>query len=300
MNEKKINNYIEEDDKKSNSSVLNLSLDSNKEISKDSISSDNISSLKKDLMNEVNLPIENEINTTEFIYKEMGKKIESNNNDIFFGNNQPKLKNLKNNLKERKRSNSFDEEKKIKKKYNHIKKDPSDYISPLKLCRKTFGTIPEWNKRPNQVLCDFQKNVLDNNSCNDDESQDDLFLTFSETERTTPNPNDLNKLLDCRKKMALFKNSINNRTIKEYENILNSENIFTNKNNSKKNNFWNKHIKHILRDRNNNIFPNSSFSRMSAGAIVDNEAKNKEDGLFILGILESAVNERKGRYTTNT
>ena len=57
-----------EDDNKSNTSVLDLSLESNKEIDEDFISSENISDLKKDLMNEVNLQIENEINFTEFIF----------------------------------------------------------------------------------------------------------------------------------------------------------------------------------------------------------------------------------------
>ena len=62
-----------EEDRKSNSSVLNLSLESTKEVSKDSISSEYKSNLKSELMNEVNLPIENEINatdTTPFILEE--------------------------------------------------------------------------------------------------------------------------------------------------------------------------------------------------------------------------------------
>jgi hypothetical protein len=80
--------------------------------------------------------------------------------------------------------------------------------------------------------------------------------------------------------MILFKNTINDRTIKEYENILSSDNIFMNENKNnmssyqqKKSNFWNKHIRQKL--------------------------KNEDDGLLILGILESAVNERKGRHTVN-
>ena len=62
-----------------------------------------------------------------------------------------------------------------------------DYVSPLKLCRKTFGNVSKWNKKPNDVLCDFQKNILDSNSCNDEDSQDEIFILYSETERTTPN-----------------------------------------------------------------------------------------------------------------
>ena len=167
----------------------------------------------------------------------------------------------------------------------------------MKLSRKTFGNIPKWNKKPNEVLCDFQKNIIDSNSCNDDDSQGDFFLSYSETERSTPNHEDLSNLLNCRKKMTLFKNCINIRNFKEYENILNSDNIFK-KNLNKKNNFWHKHIRQILKE-NNNKNPNSFLSRLSAGSIVNNIDKNKEDGLFILGILESAVNIRKERYTTN-
>ena len=293
------------EDKKSSSSVLNLSLDSTKGISKDRISTEYNSEFKKELMNEVNLPIENEIQSSDFIIEEKEKEIDLEKAIISENNLIKKEYIFQKKLKTRKRSKSFGEKKNIKK-YCHIRKEPDEYVSPLKLCRKTFGNIPKWNKKPNEVLCDFQKSIIDNKSCNDDDSQDDLFLSYTETERTTPNPEDLLNLLNCRKKMSLFKNCINDRTIKEYENILNSENIFINKkflNNhqTKKSNFWHKHIRQILRDNNNSKTHNSFLSRISAGSIVKNIDKNnnKEDELFILGILESAVNERKGRYTTN-
>ena len=289
----------DEEDKKSNTSVLNLSLDSTKEINKDIILSENISDIKKELMDEINLPIENEVESGVFILEEKEKEIDLENE--FFSENNLQLKEkeeiIKAKLKTRKRSKSFGEKRDINKKYCFIKKEPSEYISPLKLSRKTFGNIPKWNKKPNEVLCDFQKNIIDSNSCNDDDSQGDFFLSYSETERSTPNHEDLSNLLNCRKKMTLFKNCINIRNFKEYENILNSDNIFK-KNLNKKNNFWHKHIRQILKE-NNNKNPNSFLSRLSAGSIVNNIDKNKEDGLFILGILESAVNERKGRYTTN-
>jgi len=287
----------DEEDKKSNTSVLNLSLDSTKELNKENISSENISDIKKELMDEINLPIENEIESGVFIHEEKEKEIDLENE--FFSENNLQLKEreeiIKKKLKTRKRSKSFGEKKNLNKKYFYIKKEPSEYISPLKLCRKTFGNIQKWNKKPNEVLCDFQKNIIDSNSCNDDSQ--DFFLLYSETERSTPNHEDLSNLLNCRKKMTLFKNCINDRNFKEYENILNSDNIFK-KNLNKKNNFWHKHIRQILRE-NNNKNPNSFLSRLSAGSIINNVDKNKEGGLFILGILESAVNERKGRYTTN-
>ena len=297
---KEIINLKDNEDKKSNSSVLNLSLDSTKERSKDTLTTDYIYELKKELMDEVNLPIENEFESSNLIIEDKEKEINLEK-EIFIENSlKPDI--FQNKLKSRKRSKSFYEKKNIKK-YSYIRKEPLEYVSPLKLCRKTFGNIPKWNKKPNKVLTEFQKNMIDSKSCNDEDSQDDFFLLYSETERATPNPKDLENLLDCRKKMTLFKNSINDRTIKEYENILNSENIFINKNNykKKKNNFWHKHIRQILRENSNDKTPNSFLSRLSAGSIVNNtdKNKNKENGLFILGILESAVNERKGRYTTN-
>ena len=303
MKDKNNKEIIEdEEDKKSNTSVLNLSLGSAKELNKESISAENISDIKKELMSEINLPIENENDLGEFVLEEKEKEIDLENK--FFSENNLKIKEkeeiTRERLKARKRSKSFGEKRNLKKKYCHIKKEPSVYISPLKLCRKTFGNNQKWNKKPNEVLCDFQKTIIDSNSCNDDDSQNDFFLSYSETERSTPNHEDLSNLLNCRKKMTLFKNCINDRNFKEYENILTTENIFINRKNlNKKNNFWHKHIRQILRE-NNNKNPNSFLSRLSAGSIINNNLdKNKEDGLFILGILESAVNERKGRYTTN-
>ena len=285
---------IIEEDRKSNSSVLNLSLESTKGKNEE-LSIDNISDIKEELMNEVNLPIENEIyESEEFILE--GKEKEIN---VFFSEKDEKSSNYdpqKLNPQKRSKSN----EKKINlKKPRPILKEPTELVSPLKLSRKTFGAIPKWNKKPNEVLCDFQKNMIDCKSCNDEDSQDDLFLAYSETERATPSQEDLLNLLDCRKKMFQFKNCINDRTIKEYENILDSDNIFAGKyklnhHNIKKNSIWHRHIRQILRENNN-----SYLSRLSAGCIVNNKEKDKEDGLFILGILESAVNETKGRNTTN-
>ena len=189
-------------DKKSNSSVLDLSLGSTKDISKKSITTEFNSELKKELMDEVNLPIENEIESTRYLLVEEKKK-----------------------LNMRKRSKSFKEKKNYKNKYSHIRKEPIEYVSPLKLCRKTYGNIQKWNKKSNEVLCDFQKNLIDNKSCNDDDSLEDLFISYYE-EEVTPNPEDLVNLLDFRKKMILFKNSINIPKYKEYENILNSDEIF--------------------------------------------------------------------------
>jgi hypothetical protein len=260
-------NTEEEEDKKSISSVLNFSLDSTKEINKQITSNENIFDIKEELMDKVHVPIENELDESEEFLLE-GKENEIRS---FFYEEK---------ANSRKRSQTFVPKNNRMVIHKPIREEPKEYMSPLKLSRKTFGNISKFNQKPNDVLCDFQKYILDNKSCNDEDSSDDFFLLYSETERSTPNHEDLENLLDCRKKMILFKNTINDRTIKEYENILNSDNIFMkeNKNNmssyqQRKSNFWNKHIRQKL--------------------------KNEDDGLLILGILESAANERKGRHTVN-
>ena len=299
MKDKYIINNTEEDEKKSSSSVLNLSLESTKEISKESISQDNALELKKELMCEVNLPIENELESdAEKKEKELGFNLDSNS--IEEENNEEKLSIFKRKLKTRKKSKSFQNKNNINKIKRPTPKEPTEYVSPLKLNRKTFGYVPSFNKKPNEVLCDFQKNIIDSKSCNDDDGQDEFILSDSETERATPSPEDLQNLLDCRKKMTLFKNGINVRNYKEYENILNSDNIFLKNINShnKKNNFWNRHIRRIIRGGSLQV-NNSVMTRLSTGPLDYINNENKEDGLFILGILESAVNQRKGRYTTN-
>ena len=100
-------------------------------------------------------------------------------------------------------------------------------MSPFKLSMKSYGISPKWNQKPNKILLDFQKDIIDSNSCNDQEELlDEYNLTFADTEeRSTPNPEDLLELLKCRKKMIKFRNSINDKPYNEYENILNSEDI---------------------------------------------------------------------------
>jgi len=265
-----IEEHTEEDeDKKSISSVLNFSLDSTKEINKEIASNENIFDIKEELKDKVHIPIENEFDESEEFVLE-GKENENEIRSFFYEEK----------TSSRKRSQTFVQKNNKMVIHKPIREEPKEYMSPLKLSRKTFGNISKLNKKPNDVLCDFQKYILDNKSCNDEETSDDFFLLYSETERSTPNHEDLENLLDCRKKMILFKSTINDRTTKEYENILSSDNIFMNENKDsmnsyqhKKNNFWNKHIRQKL--------------------------KNEDDGLLILGILESAVNERKGRHTVN-
>ena len=304
------------EDKDSNSSVLSLSLETKSNIIIDNDSSSTISDIKKQLIYEVNLPIENEyFETNEISLEDKEEEIKMNlmkNEEI-----EEDILNisLKDENIQRKRSKSFAPNKACKNAPKIHPKITNEYISPLKLSLKNFGNFPNWNKRANSVLYEFQKNLIDCKSCNDDEEPDiDYYLLNSETERTTPNIEDLQNLSNCRKKMTIFRNNIDDRTIKEYENILNSDYLFieydnnnkkklNNHHHQKKNNYWHKHIKNQqLKNRSKML--SSHLSRLS----YDNSLKRsetvineniKDNELFILGVLESAANERKGRNTYN-
>ena len=292
------------EDQYSNSSVLNLSLESNKEIKKDLLIKEDFNSdIINELKNEVTIPIENEyIESTEFSLegKEEEYKIK-----FFFENI------LDEDIVHKKRSKTFVPIVSYKNAPRPLPKESSEYISPLKLSIKSYGIIPKWNIKPNSVLFDFQKNFIDSKSCNDEESFDDFFYINTNTERTTPNTEDLHDLLDCRKKMTYFRNSINDRMSKEYENILSSDNIFNeskediNINNhfhQKKNNFWNKYIRQQQLKEKNKMhtfrIPSDSMIKIS-DSNCENEKNKKDQGLFILGILESAAKEKKRRNTVN-
>ena len=294
------------EDKKKNSSTLNLSFDSINSII-DSCSSN--SSIKNELKNIVNLPIESEILESKEILLE-GKEDEIKLK--LFDEENKDNNNFIEGIIERKRSKTFNANIQIKNAPKPHLKISNEYISPLKLSSKNFGIVNKWNKRPNAILFDYQKNLIDSKSCNDEDNiYDDFDFFNSETERTTPNVEDLQNLLNCRKKMTIFRNSIDERTCKEYENILNSDYIFMDETNKKlnnhhqhkKNNFWHKYIKQQQEKYSNKMFSSNILglnddNYFKRAETIINENK-KDHGLFILGILESAANEKKGRNTVN-
>ena len=187
-----------------------------------------------------------------------------------------------------------------------------EQISPLTLNRKTYFQDYSYHKNNFNLSYDSRKDLIDSKSCNNDNICINSFSS-DDTERTTPNVNDLNNFSICRKKM---KNIINNSNIKssfEYENILNSDNIFQisndlldakfNSNKNKKSNFWHKHIvkqnlklfsKEKINKSNNNI---NTFLNKSKTFNFDKKKIIDTQGLFILGVLESAANEKKKRIT---
>ena len=306
LNESKISNF-------SNHSVLNLSLDSSYSKNSDieSLNSSNFSN--NSFRKKINLPIENELfnnllceeDEKEIIFSPI---INSEIANYFLENNiNKKLSKTQNQIS----INSLKKAPKTKPKISY------EYISPLKLNMKTYGNNPFCDKKPNQIISDFQKNILDNKSCNDEEKSDDYyFFDNDETERTTPNLEDLNNLLECRKKMTIFRTSIDEKVSKEYENILNSDLIFfdkeknfeLNNQNKKNNNFWQKHIQKQKKKMSCTMFSSvkllenfddNNKVKRAESSCLNNEEYKKDHGLFILGILESAANEKKGRQTIN-
>ena len=282
MGNKSLKNQTE--DQKSNSSVFNSSLNSNKSKNSNPLIKYNELDTMNELKEEVILPIENEyIESSEIL---LDKKEEELKIKLFIENKEENI------FFNKKRSKTFMPKISIKNTPKPHPIESDEYISPLKLSIKSYKNIPKLNS----VLYDFEKNLIDSRSCNDEDSFDDIYLYIAETERTTPNVEDLQNLLDCRKKMTIFRNSLNERFFKEYENILNSDYIFDenkdfNKNNyqQKKNNFWYKHIKQQRCE-------NTSCEEEEE---EEEEEDKKDHGLFILGILESAANERKRRNTVN-
>ena len=189
-----------------------------------------------------------------------------------------------------------------------------ELISPLNLCIKTNFQENSSEKKTNNVLYDIQKDLIDCKSCNDTISDDDNDLFFDDIERTTPNETDLNNFSLCRKKMKNVISSSNISSSYEYENILNSDSIFQStcksSNNycncpkNRKNNFWHKHIlkqklktmeknkKKYFNENKQTGFIKSKTFNLDEQKIIDTQ------GLFILGVLECAANDKKKRITT--
>lgn len=284
-------------DLNSNSSVLNLSLNNshNNEDNNDNYSDSGSNSsfdIPKCLSKTIILKVEKEetyYNTSNYecfeIKNKRNEKIRKRSKTDYIPmciiNNAPKIK-----------PKECDEEQ----------------ISPLTLNRKTFFHDYSYHKNNYHILFDFQKDLIDSKSCNNDNIIENS-VSSDDTERTTPNVNDLNNFSLCRKKM---KNIINNSKIKssfEYENILNSDNIFritndllyTSKN--KKNNYWHKHIvkqnlKLISKEKKNKYNKNK-YTCLNKSKTFNFDEKKILDtqGLFILGVLESAAKEKKKRIT---
>ena len=313
---------------------LSSNSDKNQDLPKINIIDDNFNEIRE----EIKLPIENEFTESPEIIFEPKQELkiknffEDNDNDIYDDNDDYLNKFFPEDLFNMKRSKTYAPKPLILETPRlHSKASENLYMSPFQLSKKSFGIVPKFNQKPNKIYLDFPKDKIDCKSCNDkEELLEEYFLYYSETEKTTPNLEDLQDLLNCRKKMIKFRNSINYKHYHEYENILNCEDLFEDiqenegnyHHNSKKKSFFKKHIKSQLnKDKNivhnkrlytepeivididygkNNDSEDEKEDEKEENKKDENEEnkedekeEEKEDGLFILGVIERAVKERK-------
>lgn len=301
----------------SNACVLEKSLDLSDEEMNDYPIDDNVD-IKDDLKKIITLPIENECEEL------MGIPFDDDDDDedMIKSNLLPDNK-----LKLSTNSNSHEFRSKSMVCNNNISlfnapkqklKIFNEPIIPFKLSNKTYGGSQWKNKKPNSIIL----HLSDSKSCNDTENTtEDIFYDNDfelETNIAIHNEEDVNDLPNCRKKMAIFRDSIDNKSDHSFneeeqiEDILEGKKNKSNKQN-KKSNFWTKHIKQQMLKSNLSM----RFSKISEAPIKksvtmkikplknesanESENENNDDDLFILGVLESAAKEKKkkkkSRYT---
>ena len=182
-----------------------------------------------------------------------------------------------------------------------------EYIKPLRL-----------NSHKSIIRESSQKDLIDCKSFDDKSDTSQNYLNYfsnkdEDTDEENKNALKINKIKN-KNEIKFFKSNINCKYYNEFENILNIEKIFfksinskdniligNNKNiqNSKKRQFWHKHI---------NVFKKQmkSYKKLEQkeetfGIKIkksDTFSKNNNyEGLFILGVLESAAKEKKRRKT---
>ena len=161
-----LNNKKITEDKKSSSSVLNLSINSTIEFKEELVpNEDNISDIDE-LKNTVNIDIEKEKNSSnEFILEGKEEELKIKN---YFENE------LDEEIIHKKRSKTFVPIISYINKPRPHPKESNEYISPLKLSIKSFCNISKWNMKLNSVLYEFQKNIVECKSCNDSIDNDDF------------------------------------------------------------------------------------------------------------------------------
>jgi hypothetical protein len=293
--------------RKSNCCVLDMPLDKNNSSNK--INSFESTDIKQDLKNKIKLHKENDLKESEGIILD-GTKSEEIKNYIFSDEKGAQIPDQKNHHPNEFRSKSYVLNPNIKL-FNAPKpkiKVFDEHISPFKLCTKNFGGSQWKNKKPNSIILDFQKNLMDNKSCNDNQNEendlyDEMYLDL-DTDRETPDVEDLKDLNNCRKKMAIFRDSIDNKSEHSLGESEIIEDILSEKKNkkNKKNGCWVKYIRQQMQQS-----KISNKLRISTNVIKKSETlKNKnieENELFILGVLESAAKDKKkkkmARYTAN-
>ena len=180
-----------------------------------------------------------------------------------------------------------------------------EYIKPLRL-----------NSHKTIIRESSQIDLIDCKSSDDKSEPSQNYLNYfskdEDTDEEIKNTLKINKI-NNKKEMKFFKPKFNCNYYNEYENILNIEKIFfkninsqdniligknQNIQNSQKRQFWHKHINVFKKQL--NLFKNTKKTKEKSEIKIkkaDTFTKNNYEGLFILGVLESAAKEKKRRKT---
>jgi len=196
-------------------------------------------------------------------------------------------------------------------------KENNEYVPNFKLCIRTFGKNDLRNDRVTvDVLNEYEKDIIDSYSCPDiEESEDyDYYLENLETQKNSLVSSNIS---DMRKSMSNFRKSIDSKNNNEFENILCLDNILKNKEEKKNNNFFNKEkdeiITRIIKQQIEENKIRSSYQPIEENLTLDskngcssyqlqrnysmfqkiNFSKKKKNNISILGIIKSALNEKK-------
>jgi hypothetical protein len=180
-----------------------------------------------------------------------------------------------------------------------------EYIKPLRL-----------NSHKTIIRESSQIDLIDCKSSDDKSEPSQNYLNYfskdEDTDEEIKNTLKINKI-NNKKEMKFFKPKFNCKYYNEYENILNIEKIFfkninsqdniligknQNVQNSQKRQFWHKHI-NVFKKQLNLFKTTEKIKEKSEIKIkkADTFTKNNYEGLFILGVLESAAKEKKRRKT---
>ena len=196
-------------------------------------------------------------------------------------------------------------------------KENNEYIPNFKLCIKTFGKNDLRNDRITvDVLNEYEKDIIDSYSCPDIEENDD-YDYYLENLETQKNSLVSSNISDMRKSMSNFRKSIDSKNNNEFENILCLDNILKGKEEKKSDNFFNKEkdeiITRIIKQQIEENKIRNSYQPVEENLTLDNKnrsgsykyqrnysmfqktnfSKKKKNNISILGIIKSAMNEKK-------
>ena len=205
-----------------------------------------------------------------------------------------------------------------------------DPVSPIKLCLKSFGKDYSIDKKENEIVIDYSKDINECKSCPDEDNYiedeiEEVDFNLNPINKNNNNKNiydNFNKINinEFRKEMKNLKSNFDEEDLqkiksKEYEEILNMDKIFNKKKYNKKlrKSIFKKHIQR--QEEINFLFSsmgpmsilNQSIGQRAISLSINNRtntissinkfSRMKSSNISILGVLESAVNEKKRRNT---